>query len=173
MASPDKLHTQSTELRPGKASGPVSKSNRAFFKLSLGPVVGWLPGVALFLCLAMFAMAGLTLLNVNADPQSPPAANAVSLSAQGFTGLRRLLDATGYTTILNRFSEGPNVARGDLEIITLESPGVHSDPDLGDDQTSADASASAQSSVPAPAGQPAASPQTPIQTPNKASSGDT
>lgn len=110
--------------------------------LNLGPATSWLPGVAAFLCLAMFAMAALVLLDVNADPKSPEAANVAAVSAQGFSGLRRVLEASGFTTALNRFEDGPDAEHGNLEVITLDSPGFYdlADSIRGETSDSADTS---------------------------------
>ncbi|MGZ3297732.1 MAG: hypothetical protein ACXU8O_01855, partial [Asticcacaulis sp.] len=82
---------------------------------------GWLPFMAGFLCLGMLGMAVVTLFDVNAEPKSPPSGHVTAISAQGFAGLRRLLEAQGATVRLNRFEDGSkDVDRGDLEIITLD-----------------------------------------------------
>lgn len=102
-----------------------------------------LPFVAAFLCLTMLAMGAVTLFDVNTEPKSPPSGTVTSIAAQGFAGLRRLLEADGGTVALNRFEDGnKDVDRGDLEIITLEDDnGVFSgDFDAGTSQGSASAS---------------------------------
>ena len=83
----------------------------------------WLPAVAVFLCLAIFGMAALVLVDAGAEPKTPESATVTSISAQGFQGLRRLLDTRGMVTGLNRYKDGPDAMRGDLEIITLDAPG--------------------------------------------------
>ncbi|MBW8880089.1 MAG: hypothetical protein JF615_01325 [Asticcacaulis sp.] len=100
----------------------AAAQKKSLLRVNLGKMSGWLPAVAVFLCLSMFATVALILLQVGSDPESPPSAVVTSVSAQGFQGLRRLLDAEGYTTDLNRYEDGPNVVRGDLEIITLDAP---------------------------------------------------
>ena len=122
----------------------------------------WLPAVALFLCLGLFAMAALILFNVGADPESPQSATVTSVSAQGFQGLRRLLQGRGVAAELNRFEDGPNAAHGDLEIVTLDMDGgtlrndyaqSSSSDDASNDSASAtsdDTSASASSEATAP-----------------------
>ena len=89
----------------------------------IGKASGWLPAVAAFLCLCLFAAAAITLFDVNAVPQTGQKANATGLSAQGTAGLRRLLEARGHEVILNRMEDGPLIERGDLEIITLDDDG--------------------------------------------------
>ncbi|EGF93546.1 hypothetical protein ABI_19860 [Asticcacaulis biprosthecium C19] len=89
-------------------------------RLTPGKMSGWLPAVALFLCLSMFAIAALILFQVGADPKSPPSAVPTSVAAQGFAGTRRLLDAEGYYTVINRYEDTGQTERGDLEIITLD-----------------------------------------------------
>lgn len=90
--------------------------------LRFGPANTWLPAVAIFLCLSLFGMAALALRGVATDPKSPESASVTSVAAQGYQGLRRLLDLRGVTTLSNRFEDGPSVTRGDLEIITLDAP---------------------------------------------------
>ena len=90
--------------------------------LNPGPASGWLPAIVAFLCLGMFAMAILTLFNVNAEPEDPQSSTVTALSAQGYAGLRRLLDAQGHPSVLNRMEDADEVAHGDLEIITLSDP---------------------------------------------------
>ena len=100
----------------------VDKGGPLKVGFTLPRVSAWLPAVALFLCLSLFGMAALLLAGSGADPQSPEAAVVTSVSAQGFQGLRRLLDARGMTTGLNRYEDGSSVLRGDLEIVTLDAP---------------------------------------------------
>lgn len=102
-------------------TGPAASFGRLAGRLRPGKASSWLPAVALFLCLALFAMAALVLLDVGADPESPQSASVTAVSAQGFQGLRRLLDARGTTTLTNRFQDGPNAVHGDLEIVTLDT----------------------------------------------------
>ncbi|WP_155847362.1 hypothetical protein [Asticcacaulis sp. AC402] len=92
-------------------------------RLTSGKMSDWLPAVALFLCLSMFAIAALVLFQVGSDPKSPQSALPTSVSAQGFQGLRRLLDADGNYTVINRFEDTGPAERGDLEIITLDNSG--------------------------------------------------
>ncbi len=89
----------------------------------LGKASSWLPAVALFLCLALFAMAVLVLFNTAAEPESPQGGLVTSVSAQGFQGLKRLLAARGDHVDVNRFRDGPNVPHGDLEIVTFDIGG--------------------------------------------------
>ncbi len=84
----------------------------------------WLPQIAAFLCLSILAMATVALFDVNAEPKSPASGTVTSIGAQGFAGLRRLLEAQGAVVKLNRFEDGSkDVDRGDLEIITLDDDG--------------------------------------------------
>jgi len=127
-------------------------------RLIIAPMNGWLPAVIAFLCLALLAMAALALIDVNADPEDPQAARVTSVSAQGFAGLRRILDADGHVTMLNRMEDSDEVTRGDLEIITLESetrslfalPQARDDSSASDDASEASESAAAASSSAAP-----------------------
>lgn len=119
----------------------------------LDKATSWLPAVALFLCLSLFAMAAMALFNVGAEPESPQGAVVTSVSAQGFQGLKRLLVAAGHPVEVNRFRDGPNVARGDLEIVTLDigSGGALQDlqltPSNGDDDDDSSASSDETSSA--------------------------
>jgi len=88
-------------------------------KISLPETKTWLPAVALVLCLTMVAMAAVALLTVGADPESGPQSLPTSVAAQGYQGLRRLLVARGQDTRTNRFEDGGEVTRADIEIITL------------------------------------------------------
>ncbi len=102
-------------------------------KLSLPKASAWLPAIAAFLCLSLFAMAALLLVSVGSDPKSGPAPVVTSVSAQGFQGLRRLLTAEGHVTATNRFEDGDNksgrdqITRGDVEIITFEAYNPYAD----------------------------------------------
>lgn len=130
-------------------------------KSSYGPVVApkadfadrartWLPYIAAFLCLALLAIATVALFDVNAEPKSPPAGHVTSISAEGFAGLRRLLEAQGDTVALNRFEDGnKDVDRGDLEIITLDDDGgvFSGDYDKAGGNASASASGAPSSST--------------------------
>lgn len=89
----------------------------------VGKASGWLPAVAAFLCLCLFAAAAITLFDVNSVPKTGQKANATGLSAQGTAGLRRLFEARGHEVIVNRMEDGPLIERGDLEIITLDDDG--------------------------------------------------
>lgn len=106
-------------------------------RLTLGPVSGWLPAAIAFLCLALVAMAALVLIDVNADPEDPQSSRPTAVSAQGFAGLRRMLEAEGHSTALNRMEDGEDVTRGDLEIITMESQTrlLFALPQQGDDES--------------------------------------
>ena len=118
------------------------------FHLKVGKMSGWLPAIAIFICLSMFAIAGLVLLQVGADPESPPSPVVTSVSAQGLAGLRRLLEADGHVTAINRFEDDGPAERGDLEIIALDNPlylfSMNEAP--SDDQDEASFSSSAESS---------------------------
>jgi len=89
----------------------------------VGKASGWLPAVAAFLCLCLFAAAAITLFDANSVPETGQRANATGLSAQGTAGLRRLLAARGHEIIINRMEDGPLIEHGDLEIITLDDDG--------------------------------------------------
>ncbi len=107
----------------------------------------WLPYIAAFLCLALLAIATVALFDVNAEPKSPPAGHVTSISAEGFAGLRRLLEAQGDSVKLNRFEDGSkDVDRGDLEIITLDDDGGAFSGDYDHAGGHASASTSAQAS---------------------------
>ena len=106
----------------------------------------WLPQIAAFLCLSILAMATIALFDVNAEPKSPASAKVTSVGAQGFAGLRRLLEAQGAVVKLNRFEDGSkDVEHGDLEIITLDDDGgvFSGDIDHGGDKVRNNNSASA------------------------------
>lgn len=93
-------------------------------KIVLPPARQWLPAVVLILCLSMFGIIGITLFTAGADPESGPAALPTSTAAQGYQGLRRLLVQRGHYVASNRFEDGAGeVARGDIEIITLNNDG--------------------------------------------------
>ncbi len=119
----------------------------------VGKASGWLPAVAAFLCLCLFAAAAITLFDVNSVPETGQKANATGLSAQGTAGLRRLLEARGHEVIINRMEDGPMIERGDLEIITLDDDGgtltyaYHFDSDGKASSTSSSASAESTSSA--------------------------
>ncbi|HEX7800457.1 MAG TPA: hypothetical protein VF402_08920 [Asticcacaulis sp.] len=117
----------------------------------------WLPGVALFLCLGLFAMAGVLLIGANADPVTGQSAYVTGVSAQGYQGLKRLLAARGHAVAVNRDEDGPARARADLEIITLDGDNANLvfgvDQDLMDGaSSSASASASSASASASSAG---------------------
>ena len=118
----------------------------------VGKASGWLPAVAAFLCLCLFAAAAITLFDVNSVPKTGQKANATGLSAQGTAGLRRLLEARGHEVIINRMEDGPLIEHGDLEIITLDDDGgtltyaYHFDSDDKSSSASSGASSSSASS---------------------------
>ncbi len=87
----------------------------------IGPVSNWLPGLAAFLCLCMFAAAAMVLVDSNSEPKSPSSANMTSVSAQGFQGLKRLLDARGHEVRFNRSKAVTQAEHGDIEIITWDA----------------------------------------------------
>ncbi|HTN41126.1 MAG TPA: hypothetical protein VLZ84_08245, partial [Asticcacaulis sp.] len=127
---------------------PVSTSKKTLGERigsKIGKASGWLPAVAAFLCLCLFAAAAIMLFDVNSVPKTGQKANATGLSAQGTTGLRRLLEARGHEVIINRMEDGPLIEHGDLEIITLDDDGgtltyaYHFD---SDDEASATSSSS-------------------------------
>ena len=110
----------------------------------------WLPQIAAFLCLSILAMATIALFDVNAEPKSPASSKVTSVGAQGFAGLRRLLEAQGAVVRLNRFEDGSkDIDRGDLEIITLDDDGgvFSGDIDHGGDRVRKSSSASASASA--------------------------
>ncbi len=88
--------------------------------LRLPETRAWLPGIVLVLCLSMFAMAAVALFTVGADPESGPRSLPTSVAAQGYQGLKRILVARGHDTATNRFEDGGDVTRADVEIITLD-----------------------------------------------------
>lgn len=116
----------------------------------IGKASGWLPAVAGFLCLCLFAVAAITLFDVNSVPKTGQKANATGLSAQGTAGLRRLMEARGHEVIVNRMEDGPLIEHGDLEIITLDDDGgtltyaYHFD---SDDTSSASSSSASSAEV--------------------------
>lgn len=128
----------------------VLKPAKKTFKDRIGKASGWLPAIAAFLCLCLFAAAAITLFDVNSVPETGQKANTTGLSAQGTAGLRRLLEARGHEVIINRMEDGPLIERGDLEIITLDDDGgtltyaYHFD---SDDKASASSSATSSSSA--------------------------
>ncbi|WP_443751168.1 hypothetical protein [Asticcacaulis solisilvae] len=93
------------------------------FSLSVPETRAWLPAVALILCLSMIAIAAVALFTVGADPESGPASLPTSIAAQGYQGLKRMLVARGHETSTNRFEDGSEVSRADIEIITLNNDG--------------------------------------------------
>lgn len=119
----------------------------------IGKASGWLPAVAAFLCLCLFAAAAITLFDVNSVPKTGQKANATGLSAQGTAGLRRLLEARGHEVIVNRMEDGPLIEHGDLEIITLDDDGgtltyaYHFDSDDTSSASSASVSSASVSSA--------------------------
>lgn len=102
-------------------------------KFSLPKASAWLPAIAAFLCLSLFAMAAMLLVAVGSDPKSGPSPVVTSVSGQGFQGLRRLLMADGHMTATNRFEDGDGksgrdqVTRGDVEIITFDAYNPYAD----------------------------------------------
>ncbi|MDI7776511.1 hypothetical protein [Asticcacaulis sp. EMRT-3] len=110
----------------------------------------WLPAVALFLCLALFAMAAIVLVGANSEPVTGHQANVTSVSAQGDQGLKRLLLARGRSVVVNRDEDGPDPLKAGLEIITLDSDQSNflfgRNPDRKTDADSASASSSSVSS---------------------------
>ncbi|MGN6423592.1 MAG: hypothetical protein ACTHLA_09815 [Asticcacaulis sp.] len=130
-------------------------------KLSKAQAANGLPFIALFLCLGLFAMAGIVLVGANSEPVTGQSAYVTGVSAQGYQGLKRLLIARGHPVAVNRDEDGPARARADLEIITLDGdnanlvfgvePGVSSTDDDNDDKgdgasASSDSAASASAS---------------------------
>ncbi|ESQ89470.1 hypothetical protein [Asticcacaulis benevestitus] len=89
----------------------------------LGPASGWLPAVAAFMILCLFAAAGAALFDVNSTPKTGQKANVTGLSAQGTAGLGRLLEARGHEVVVNRLEDGPLIDHAALEIITLDDDG--------------------------------------------------
>jgi TPR repeat protein len=107
-------------------------------KFSLPKASAWLPAIAAFLCLSLFAMAAMLLVAVGSDPKSGPSPVVTSVSGQGFQGLRRLLTAQGHVTATNRFEDGggqkddktsgkDQVTRGDIEVITFDAYNPYAD----------------------------------------------
>ncbi|MDC7684862.1 hypothetical protein PQU92_16375 [Asticcacaulis sp. BYS171W] len=88
------------------------------------PLTHFLPLLVGLMCFGLFAMAGLMLITPHLEPEARgPAGNPVALSAQGFKGLRELLEADGYRTSLNRQETGrPDLK--DLAIVTFDSDGA-------------------------------------------------
>ena len=155
---------------------PNAKSPK---RINLGPATGWLPAIIAFLCLALFAIAVLILFDVNAEPEDPESATVTAVSAQGYAGLRRLLEAQGHTTVLNRMEDNDEVTRADLEIITLSDPfGVSTFSYGGPRDSSADGSASSADDPeqiaddPAPQASVSTSDGEGVQTSGQAASGD-
>lgn len=130
----------------GAKSPPKGPKVKLLERFKPGKMSGWLPAIALFLCLAMFAIAALVLVQVGADPESPPSPVVTSVSAQGFQGLRRLLDADGHFTVINRYEDDGPAEHGDLEIITLDDAysvfTMNESPSYDDDEDSASAAES-------------------------------
>ncbi|MBW8733418.1 MAG: hypothetical protein JF571_03745 [Asticcacaulis sp.] len=89
-------------------------------KLRLPEAKTWLPGIVLIMCLSMLGMAAVLLFTVGADPESGPQSLPTSVAAQGYQGLKRLLVAQGHDTATNRFEDGGDVTRADIELITLD-----------------------------------------------------
>jgi hypothetical protein len=89
-------------------------------KLRIPEAKAWLPAVVCVLVLTMVAMAAVALVTVGADPESGPQSLPTSVAAQGYQGLKRILVARGHDTSTNRFEDGDNVTRADIEIITLD-----------------------------------------------------
>ncbi len=102
---------------------PKSHTPKKTLGERLGKASGWLPAVAAFLILSLFAMAALALFDTNSIPKTGQKANVTGLSAQGTAGLGRLLTARGHEVVVNRMEDGPTVSHGDLEIITLDDDG--------------------------------------------------
>ncbi|MFT3996187.1 MAG: hypothetical protein QM667_02180 [Asticcacaulis sp.] len=95
-----------------------------FTKKALPPVTSFLPAIVGVLIVGLFLMAGLALLTPHLEPEPRgPRGNVTGYSAQGFKGLREILDARGATTALARQETGP-VSVADLAIVTLDSDGA-------------------------------------------------
>ncbi len=150
----------------------ISAPKLALPKMTVPKTSSWLPAVALLLCLSMFGMAAVSLFTVGADPESGPKSLPTSVAAQGYQGLRRLLQAQGHEVVTNRFEDGSKggaAARGDVEVITLDGDGGVFNPNdtvstyrpnsrqAASESASASAEASAATSVSASSSQASAS----------------
>ncbi|CAL4869200.1 hypothetical protein MMA231_03491 (plasmid) [Asticcacaulis sp. MM231] len=102
---------------------PKSHTPKKTLGERLGHASGWLPAVAAFLILCLFAAAGAALFDVNSIPKTGQKANVTGLSAQGTAGLGRLLEARGHEVVVNRLEDGPLIDHAALEIITLDDDG--------------------------------------------------
>lgn len=128
-----------------------------FIKKDLPPVSHFLPLVVGVLIAGLFLMVGLVLITPHLEPAGRgQAANVTGYSAQGFKGLRDVLEAKGYRTTLSRQATGPQL-KSDLVIVTLDSDAAlfNTDPEYtepqpvpeeGTSSTSSDKTGSAQTS---------------------------
>lgn len=102
---------------------PKSHTPKKTLGERLGHASGWLPAVAAFLILCLFAAAGAALFDVNSTPKTGQKSNVTGLSAQGTAGLGRLLETRGHEVVVNRLEDGPLIDHAALEIITLDDDG--------------------------------------------------
>jgi hypothetical protein len=102
---------------------PKSHTPKKTLGERLGHASGWLPAVAAFLILCLFAAAAAALFDVNSIPKTGQKSNVTGLSAQGTAGLGRLLEARGHEVVVNRLEDGPLIDHAALEIITLDDDG--------------------------------------------------
>ncbi|UDF04907.1 hypothetical protein [Asticcacaulis sp. AND118] len=120
-----------------------------FIKRNLPPVSHFLPLIVGVLIAGLFLMVGLVLITPHLEPAGRgQAANVTGYSAQGFKGLRDVLEAKGYRTTLSRQAAGPQ-ARSDLVIVTLDSDAAlfNTDPEYTEPQPVPEEGASSTSGV--------------------------
>ncbi len=91
-----------------------------FVKKGLPPASRLLPVIVGVLIAGLFLMVGLVLITPHLEPAGRgQAANITGYSAQGFKGLRDVLEASNYKTTLSRQETGPQKV-SDLVIVTLD-----------------------------------------------------
>jgi len=118
-----------------------------FTRKSLPPAAALLPLVIGLLVAGFFAMVGLALLSPHLEPEARlPRGNVTGYSAQGFKGLREILEARGTQTRLVRQETGPQPL-SDLAIVTLDSDAAiyNAEPEYSEPQASEEAGSASES----------------------------
>ncbi|BEV11810.1 hypothetical protein ATDW_23060 [Asticcacaulis sp. DW145] len=124
-----------------------------FLKNGLPPATQFLPIIVGVLIAGLFLMVGLVLITPHLEPPGRgQAANVTGYSAQGFKGLRDVLEASDYKTSLTRQASGPQRI-SDLVIVTLDGDGAlfNDDPEYTEPQPVPEESASSSAQATASA----------------------